>query len=99
MHAPVLSSNVLGTRCRVLTSVMLFRQVIQCVDTLVEVVQNPCRTNQLVLMDTQLPHVLNQFLQMPADFPVQFDDIKIYERNVEELKTGFALVLCTQRRG
>lgn len=71
------------------------RLVIQCVDTLVEVVQNPCRTNQLVLMDTQLPHVLNQFLQMPADFPVQFDDIKIYERNVEELKTGSVTLLLS----
>ena len=35
----------------------------QALDTLVEVVQNPCPENQRALAGSRLPHVLNRLLQ------------------------------------
>ena len=67
----------------------------QCVDSLIEFVQNPCYRNQRALVDTQLPHVLNQFLQLTPELPVEFGDIENYENDISELKTKSVTLLLS----
>ena len=68
---------------------------IQCVDSLIEFVQNPCYRNQRALVDTQLPHVLNQFLQLTADLSAEFADVDVYVTNISELKTKSVTLLLS----
>eukprot|EP00960_Hanusia_phi_P040112 754256-Hanusia_phi.AAC.3 len=68
---------------------------IQCVDTLVEFVQNPCYKNQRALVDTQLPHVLNQFLQLLPTCNVEFLDVSRYEKDVDALKNKSVTLLLS----
>jgi hypothetical protein len=67
----------------------------QCVATLIEFVQNPCYPNQRALVDTQLPHVLNQFLQLTPDLPVEFADIDTYLTDISKLKRNSVTLLLS----
>jgi hypothetical protein len=68
---------------------------IQCVDSLVEFIQNPCYRNQRALVDTQLPHVLNQFLQLSPDLALEFADVEVYETNISDLQTRSVTLLLS----
>ena len=67
----------------------------QCVDSLIEFVQNPCYGNQRALVDTQLPHVLNQFLQLSADLPIEFADVDLFETAISDLQTKSVTLLLS----
>jgi hypothetical protein len=70
----------------------------QCVDTLIELVQKPCYRNQRLLVDTQLPHVLNQFLQLSPDLPVDDDDVgdlDEYQKAISGLKNKSVTLLLS----
>jgi CRP-like cAMP-binding protein len=67
----------------------------QCVQTLIEFVQNPCYRNQRALVDTQLPHVLNQFLQLSPDLPVEFFDVDTYLTDISTLKRNSVTLLLS----
>lgn len=69
--------------------------VIQCVDTLIEFVQNPCYSNQKGLVDTQLPHVINNLLQMTSELPTKYDDQADYDETVSVLKTKSVTLLLS----
>ncbi|KAJ1490986.1 hypothetical protein T484DRAFT_3262606 [Baffinella frigidus] len=67
----------------------------QCIDTLIEFVQNPCYANQRALVDTQLPHLLNLFLHMEEDSTYKFADRARYTTDLEELKTKSVTLLLS----
>ena len=67
----------------------------QCVDTLIEFVQNPCYSNQKGLVDTQLPHAVNHLLQMTSELPIEYDDHSDYAETVSVLKTKSVTLLLS----
>ena len=71
------------------------RLACQCIDTLIEFVQNPCHANQRALVDTQLPHVLNIFLHLEEDTTYRFVDRARYVSGLEDLKTKSVTLLLS----
>jgi hypothetical protein len=71
------------------------RLACQCIDTLIEFVQNPCYANQRALVDTQLPHVLNTFLHLEEDTTYRFVDRARYVSGLEDLKTKSVTLLLS----
>ena len=72
--------------------------VLQCLDTLIEFVQNPCPANQRVLVDSQLPNALNQLLQADiaiVDRGIKFFDMPLYQRQTEDVKTKTVTLLLS----